>query len=144
MPAVYFIKLSEHTATIRDEQVMLWRCRTIATEGVQGGKEFYLQAKHAHLTLDKELWTDSRKMIKLDSVVLPEERKPNKKPMQQEPTLYQQVECGHCGRVNLINIDNPRNGAHQCVSCRGTICVINGIHLTLKNGSKGLNTQRGK
>lgn len=144
MPAVYFEKISEHNTVIGQENTIIWLVETIERGSVQGGKEYYVKASKVHKTLDGRLWTDSRNLIHPDKVFrsdrIPQGGKETPR-VQQEPVLHQQITCGHCNRVNLVNIDRPVQGSHQCVSCRSTICIIAGNHLQLKNGSKAGNTQ---
>lgn len=144
MPAVYFNKISEHTAEINNAPAILWKVSTIAGQHIQANKIYYVRANHVHATLGREYWCDSRKLISTDKVVLPDERIPDKKPMQQQPNLFQQIQCGQCNRVNIVNIDTLVQGAHNCTQCRSTICIIIGKNITLKNASKALNTQRGR
>jgi hypothetical protein len=148
MPQVYFTKVSEHTAEISGASTQIWRIRTIASEGVQGGKVFFVKASKVHLTLDKEYWTDSRYLIAENKVRLPQtiDVSEREEPVSQpnDPSVFQQIECGTCERVNLVSIDPAVQGSHQCSQCRGTICIITGKQLVLKNGAKALNTVRGR
>lgn len=148
MPQIFFNKLSEHTAEIKDENVVLWRVSTLSSDSIQAGKIFYVRASKVHLTLDKIYWTDSRYLIHPDKVRLPktiniDERK---QPMSYpgDPSLFQQIECGTCKRVSLVSIDPAVQGAHQCVNCKGTICIIAGKQMQLKNGALALNTVKGQ
>jgi len=146
MPQVYFEKISEHTAEINNESVILWRISTLSSDKIQAGKIFYVRASKVHITLSQQFWTDSKFLISEDKVRLPQtidihERKYMSLPS--DPSIFQQVECGTCQRVNLVSIDPAVMGSHLCTQCRGTICIITGKQLILKNGSKALNTVKG-
>lgn len=148
MPQVYFQKVSEHTAEINGIPTQLWRIRTIASEGVQSGKVFFVKAAKVHLTLDKRYWTDSKFLIAEEKVRLPRTVDVNEReePMSYpgDPSVFQQIECGTCQRVNLVSIDPAVQGRHACSQCQGTICIITGKQLVLKNGSVALNTVKGQ
>lgn len=150
MPQVYFEKVSEHSTTEKGIAVIIWRVCTLENKNVQEGKYFYVRASKIHKSLDGEYWTDSRYLISPDKVFL-SERVPNpelsgkdKLNMSVSDALYQQVQCGNCNRVNLINIDQLKQGSHYCSNCKITIGVAINKRINLKNGSKALNTQRGK
>lgn len=49
-----------------------------------------------------------------------------------------QIECGNCQRTNQVS----GYGFKFCEKCGQTICFIDGMQLTLKNGSKFLRMLR--
>lgn len=147
MTQVYFTKLSEHIADINGVLTPIWRISTIATDRIQAGKKFYVKASKIHVTLKKIYWTDSRFLIPESNVRLPQTANVNEKEqnmsLPSDPSVFQQIECGHCKRVNLVSIDPAIQGAHNCTNCRSTICIIAGKQLGLKHGSIALNAVKG-
>lgn len=146
MAIVYFEKVSEHFSEDRGVKTIIWRVNTLESEGVQGDKEYYIKASKIHKSLRGQFWANSRDLIAPDKVFL-SDRIPTSgkeaKRVSKEPGLYQQIECGGCGRINLVSLDKLPQGACYCTACKITICIIIGTRINCKNGSKGLNTQRG-
>lgn len=136
MAHIEFEKLSEHSAEIRGTPKVLWRIRELGSLN-----EFYLPAEKAHKKLGPQgsYWCDSRYLIDVDKVHIAEPFSSSLAP--QPVQTYQQLQCGHCGQVNSVNIDRPMQGAHYCKRCNGTICVITGTQLVLKNGTKAGQTE---
>lgn len=141
MAHLNFIRLSEHTAVIKGESTVVWKIL------LEDASTVFLQARHAHTKLGGNYWTDSKHIIPRERIQLANTtfEPVGEVPVSDvEPTLYQQIECGQCERISLINITKITEGTHYCNGCRGTIVLAVGTRLNLKNGSKALNTQKGR
>jgi hypothetical protein len=136
MATVLFEKLSEHTASMKGANVVVWRIRITGSID-----EYFIRADKAHSKLGGGYWADTKNLISLDKVTIPEAFSA-KGYEPRMPSNYQDITCGQCGTVNSLNIDNIQKkemqGAHNCKNkrCNSTLCIVNGIHITLKNGSK--------
>lgn len=140
MPAVYFYKIDEVPATIRGVETSVWHIRL-----EENGEEYYIRADKVKSTLQRgRYWSDQKHLIEIRATQKSEfgsfkQKGSEMKPID-EPNVYQQVSCGHCGQVNLVQIDPIVQGAHSCVKCKSTICIISGKQMQLKNGAKAGNT----
>lgn len=140
MAIVAFNKLSQHDAVIKGINTIVWRVRITGSVD-----EYFVRADRAHSKLGGGYWTDTKHLIALDKVTVPEafQAKEYDRPL---PSRHQDIICGQCGTINTLNIDmvlkENMQGTHACNNkrCNVTICIIVGNRINLKNGSKAGNT----
>ena len=132
MAIVTFEKLSDHNAVIKEVNRVIWRIRIIGTID-----EYYIRADQAHSKLGGGYWAEIKHLIPLTKVTVPEAFVASKD-IPRMPTSYANIKCGHCGIINLLNLDDihKAQGSHWCKQCKSTVCVVTGKQLVLKNGSQ--------